>query len=255
MWDWVSKLAELKQKEACFVIATVTHVVGSTPRDVGAKMIILGDGHFFGTIGGGKLESLVLEDAKKCFAEGTSRMGKYPLCIRAGQCCGGSVEVFLEHIGNHPLFYLYGAGHVGQALCKTLQDTPFCITLIDERPEWIEAEGVPDSVLRYSGPWQKFNDEAIWSDSVYVAVMTFSHDLDLAITADVARRNTFFQGLIGSQTKWSRFQQRLKSMEVPDDRIARIHCPIGLDIGGKSPQEVAISVSAQLLKLHYQRAL
>lgn len=255
MWDWIPKLVELKNSRREFVIATVTNVVGSAPREMGAKMLILKGGEFFGTVGGGKLESLVLEEAKKCFETGASKLAKFPLCIRAGQCCGGAVEVFLELNGNGPLLYLYGAGHVGQALCKTLVGTPFTVHLVDDRAEWVHHPEVPHQTITHHENWKDFNARAEWnSDTVYVAVMTYLHDMDLEIIADVSKRNTKFIGLIGSQTKWARFTQRLKNMGLSDVELGRIHCPIGLPTGGKAPAEVAISVSAQLLQLHYKKS-
>lgn len=253
MWNWIDKLAALRKTGKRFAIATVTNVAGSTPREVGAKMLVCDDGAFFGTIGGGKLEQLALEDALRAIDTGLSKSVKYPLCIRTGQCCGGSVDMFFEVVNNGPLLYLYGAGHVGQALCSVLDGTPFYIHLIDERSEWLETETLPKNVVRHKKCFEDFNAQAEWDEGrVYVAVMTHLHDLDLAIVADVVRRKNRFVGLIGSQTKWARFTQRLRAMELSDERIERITCPIGLKTGGKAPKEVAVSVAAQLLQLHYQ---
>lgn len=252
MWDWIHKLVELKQSGTRCVMATVTKVIGSAPREMGAKMIVLEDGEFWGTIGGGKLESLVLEDAKRKFEDNVSQTKTYPLCIRAGQCCGGSVEVFLEVIGNGPHLYLFGAGHVGQAVCKTLVGTPFTVHVIDEREEWIDASELPASTIRHQQTWQDFVAKAEWdSEKTYVAVMTYLHDMDLAIISDVIKRNAKYVGLIGSKTKWDRFRLRLKNMEASTDLVEKVRCPIGLPTGGKAPQEVAISIAAELLKIHY----
>ena len=97
--------------------------------------------------------------------------------------------------------------------------------------------------------------EAPWSaERTYVAIMTHRHDVDEAIVADVVKRPARFLGLIGSQTKWQRFRDRLGARGVPAEALDRVHCPIGLDIGGKSPQEVAVSVAAQLLAVHHGRS-
>jgi xanthine dehydrogenase accessory factor len=181
-------------------------------------------------------------------------MLRVPLGATAGQCCGGVVEMFVEVLNVGPTLYLFGAGHVGQAVCRTLVGTPFVVHAIDEREEWTSA--VPDAVQRHAVAWDEFVAEAAWSaERTYVAIMTHRHDLDEAIVADVALRPTRYVGLIGSQTKWQRFRDRLGARGVPAAALDRVHCPIGLDIGGKSPQEVAVSVVAQLLAVHHGRPM
>src|SRR4051794_10018735 len=98
MWNWISKAEELRSKGLPFIIVTITQVAGSTPRDTGAKMLVLPDGRFFGTVGGGNLEQLVLEEAIKCLKSNSHHVIRYPLGAKAGQCCGGIAEVLFESI-------------------------------------------------------------------------------------------------------------------------------------------------------------
>jgi xanthine dehydrogenase accessory factor len=231
-------------------MVTVVKVEGSTPRDTGAKMLVTSEGLAWGSIGGGKLEALAIEDAKASLGKGEPSYQSYPLCVKAGQCCGGNTEVFIEVLGRGPLLYLFGAGHVGRALCHVLRGTPFTLHVVDPRPEWLQSSELPPGLQLHGEGWLHFAKQAEWSDRVYAAVMTHSHDVDLEVIRDLASRETAYLGLIGSRTKWARFQSLLKTDGITQARLDRIRCPIGLDLGpGKAPQEIAIAIAAQLLKL------
>lgn len=252
MWDWLSKLTELKNQGVPVAMVTVIECTGSTPREPGAKMLVTADGRFFGTIGGGHLEEIALVDARKCLEEGVTKTIRYPLGAKTGQCCGGTMELFYEVLNTGPRLYLFGAGHVGQAVCKTLSGTPFVVHVIDEREEWINSPELPREAIRHHCEWDDFVPEAAWdNERTYVAIMTHRHDTDQDIVEDVIKRPARYLGLIGSRGKWARFQQRLTTQGVEEARLARVRCPLGLDTGGKSPQEVAISVAAELLQIHY----
>jgi xanthine dehydrogenase accessory factor len=245
------KLTELEESGTPAALVTVVRCSGSTPTAPGAKMIVLADGTFFGTVGGGHLEQLVMVDARACLESGAPSTFRYPLGATAGQCCGGVVEIFAEVLSVGPRLYLFGAGHVAQALCRVLAGTPFVVHAVDEREEWSGA--LPSEVHRHTTPWDVFAREARWSaENTYVA-MTHRHDVDEAIVADVVTRPARYLGLIGSQTKWRRFRDRLEARGTAVEALDRIRCPIGLDVGGKTPQEVAISVAAELLGVHHGR--
>jgi xanthine dehydrogenase accessory factor len=254
-WDWLAKLRELQDSGTAAALTTVVRCAGSTPAAPGAKMVVLRDGTFFGTIGGGHLEQLVLADAQKCLGGAAgigNTMFRYPLGAAAGQCCGGIVEVFVEVLCTGPELYLFGAGHVGQALCRVLAGTPFVVHAVDEREDWSAA--LPPDVRRHPVAWDVFVRDAAWSaERTFVAIMTHRHDVDEAIVADVVKRPARYLGLIGSQTKWRRFRDRLESRGIAADALDRVKCPIGLDTGGKAPPEIAVSIAAELLRVHYGR--
>lgn len=254
MWDWIAELDELRRAGVPAVLVTVVECSGSTPREVGARMVVRDGGRPVGTIGGGQLERVAIEEALRCLAERRSRLVRYPLGPAVGQCCGGVVDVFMDVINTGPKLYVFGAGHVGQALCRVLAGTPFELHLIDEREEWLAAAELPASVTRHTAGWDMFVREAQWSaESTYAVVMSHSHDLDEEILRELAPKPTRYLGLIGSATKWARFQKRLAARGVGEELLARVRCPIGLDLGGKAPQEVAISAAAELLKVHHGR--
>ncbi|HCM40889.1 MAG: xanthine dehydrogenase accessory protein XdhC [Bdellovibrionales bacterium GWC1_52_8] len=256
MWNWVAKLQELINQGKAVAVVTVTRCSGSTPRETGAKMLVLANGTFLGTIGGGQLEKQVVEDSIRCLNEGKSRTLHFPLHASVGQCCGGVVELLVEVINQGPELYLFGGGHVGQALAKTLQDTPFRVTLIDERPEWATPAIVPAGVKCFCEKPSAFLEQADFqAEKTYVVIMTHDHELDLQILSAILRDPSKFKrrylGLIGSGNKWKSFQAKLKSQRIDEEQIQTVRCPVGIDIGGKSPQEVSISIAAELLKIHY----
>ena len=251
MWNWISKLAELTQKGESLVLVTVSHVLGSTPREPGAKLIVCEDGSFHGTVGGGQLEQRVLDDARETLTTGHARTVRYPLGAKAGQCCGGVMDVLFEPLNVGPRLYLFGGGHVAQALCQVLEGTPFQIDLIDEREEWREAKALPAHLRRHES-WEDFLADAPFDQKrTFAAVMTHRHDLDQELIAALLKKPLLFLGLIGSKPKWTRFTERLRQAGHTDEELARVHCPIGLPVGGKAPREVAISVAAQLLQVHH----
>lgn len=249
MWKWWDQYRELTESGRPFVVATVVKSLGSTPRKPGTKMLINENGKFWGTIGGGQLEVLVLAEAAKVLGEGSPRLARFDLCPRTGQCCGGSTEVFLEIENQGPRVYIFGAGHVGQALCRALVETAFDVHVIDERPEWIDHARLPVEVTRHLSPWRKFVGEAHFdAKKTFAVIVTPSHDEDRELVRDLVQRPLAFVGLIGSRTKWARFQSQLLESGVGSDALRRVTCPVGIDIGGETPQEIAISIAAQLLR-------
>jgi xanthine dehydrogenase accessory factor len=252
MWDWIKEIETCRNEGREAALVTVCENTGSTPREVGAKMLVFPDGSFRGTIGGGNLEALAIQDGQKAIKENKSQKIRYPLGAKTGQCCGGIVELLFEVLNTQPKLYLFGAGHVGQAVCRTLAETPFSVHVIDEREEWVQSERLPKEIIRHCCEWQNFVEEASWDDkNTYVAIMTHRHDTDQEIVEALVHKPTRYLGLIGSQSKWKRFQQRLHARGVSEALLNKVQCPLGVPLGGKSPQEIAISLSAQLLQIFH----
>jgi xanthine dehydrogenase accessory factor len=252
MWDWISKLDELRRRDQLAVLVTVTKSSGSTPRKQGAKMIVLPDGSFHGTIGGGAVEQHALEEARVCLRELHSAATAIPLREKGEfPACGGTMELYMEVINHNPALYLFGAGHIGQALCRVLEGTPFRIHLVDERDAWINAAGLPSSTIRHQCHYSEFIEKAIWCDKrSYATIMTFNGALDQQILEEVLPHPSRYVGMIGSKSKWSRIKKNLEGL---GSDLSRVRCPIGHDNGGASPQEIAISIASQLLFTHYGR--
>jgi xanthine dehydrogenase accessory factor len=252
VWDWIGKLDELRRRNQLAVLVTVTKSAGSTPRKHGARMIVLPDGKFFGTIGGGNAEQYALDEAMKCLSKVQSASLEVPL-KQVGEfpACGGTMEMYMEVVNYNPTLYLFGAGHIGQALCRVLADTPFRIHLIDEREEWINAPALPAGVMRHQRHYSDFIRQANWCEKrSFVTIVTFNGALDQQILEEVLPHPARFVGMIGSKGKWARVQKNLEETGLD---LSRVRCPVGHDNGGNSPQEIAISIASQLLSTYYGR--
>lgn len=252
MWDWIGKLDELRRQDQLAVLVTVTKSTGSTPRKHGAKMIVLADGTFFGTVGGGVPEKYTLEEAQKCLAQVESGAATINLKQNGSiPACGGTMELYMEVINHNPCLYLFGAGHIGQALCRVLEGTPFRIHLVDERDEWVNAPSVPSSVMRHHCRWNEFIARVNWCEQrSFVTILSYHGDVDQQILAEVLPHPTRYIGMIGSKTKWNSVKDNLADGGFD---LTRVTCPVGHDNGGNSPQEIAISIASQLLSTYYGR--
>ncbi len=256
-WDWNKKYNQLKELGRPFVITTIVKADGSAPRGIGAKMIVTKDHEdfrSFGTVGGGKIEFLVIEDAKEVMNTKRSITKSYALDQTTDQMCGGSIEVFLEFVIDAPKLYLFGAGHVGNALCRVLKGSPFEIHLIDERKEWVMHKELPLEVIRYPEMYDTFIEKANWNkESVFIAIMTYGHAHDKKILEKILKKDFKYLGLMGSASKWKHFQNDL--LEDPNANISKkdlekVTCPIGDRSVGEGPTEIAISIACEILKIY-----
>lgn len=255
------KVVELQSQGVSSVLVTITNAKGSTPRDVGAKMLVTEE-QFFGSIGGGGLEWVALEQAREILKTEKNSKASVPLCSKAQQCCGGFVELFFELISPAPQLLIFGAGHVSQALLETLAGTDFHCTVIDERHEWIaEAQNKKEQFTNLQlktcleNPLTWIEKHQAWSEkSTFAIVMTHEHHLDEAIIEKLALKPTKYLGLIGSQTKRERFFSRLNKKGLDLAILERISCPMGRPTGGKAPKEVAISIAAEILENYHLQA-
>ena len=241
------KLAgDLAAKRRPFVMITVVCAKGSTPRNAGARMIwTRGDG-FIGTIGGGQFEELVKDAAERCFADRQSTLERFVLGSDADQCCGGTLDVFVEFIGPRQRVVIFGAGHVSHALTGMLRPSALEVVIVDDRAEWNSVERFGDArrVLDF--------DEGVAvcaerPDATMACVMTCSHDRDFELIRSLLEAPPAYVGLIGSRSKRACFFSRLTGAGVSAEMIERVRCPMGVGNTGKEPELVAISIASELL--------
>ena len=249
MKQWFDTIAQLERKGESYVVLTIIGTAGSTPRNAGTKMVVSRDDNC-GTIGGGHLEFQAIEKAHQLLRNGetTHQIESYPLGARLGQCCGGSVSVLFECFCNaKPSIALFGAGHVGRALSTILAELPCTLHWIDEREQEFPAQLPSNAQMVISdAPAQEI---AALPANTYYVVMTHNHGLDFAICEAVLERgDARYIGLIGSHSKWEKFQQRFQHRGYEPAWYQQVHCPIGLAaVPGKRPMEVAVAVAAQLI--------
>ncbi len=242
------------------VVVEITRTQGSVPREAGTRMLVSAD-EVLGTIGGGHLELQAIAGARRLLAGQAEALERHiALGPTLGQCCGGALDLRMLPLSDArpeqwdapaPRFtlQLYGAGHVGRAIVRLLEDLPCRVMWIDERES--EFPATP------SGPHiERVCVEPVDAEvasappGCHYLVLTHSHDLDLAICQAILQRDDFgFFGLIGSKTKRARFEHRFEARGMPAEKLTRMTCPIGLPgIEGKEPAVIALAVVAQLLQ-------
>lgn len=256
MLNWIELLNDFKKKREPIALVTVTKCLGSTPCVVSSRMIVTKKKKIFGTIGGGKLEFLAIDEAIISLKENRIIELTYTLGPEFEQCCGGKVELIIEPMNQSPELFLFGAGHIGIEICQILKDTPFQVSLIDSRKDWISNLDLDKSVTSCTvdtNDFKTFKDAVYWGNNCYVLVMTHDHTIDFDIIAMALQNETKFLGLIGSKTKRVRFNNMLVNELSIKEGMDNVVCPIGIDIGGNSPKEIAISIVAQLLKIHHSK--
>ena len=255
MQNWISLLSDFKAKQQLIAFITVSKCLGSTPCVVGSRMIVTKDKQIYGTIGGGKLEFKAIDEAIIAINDNRIIESSYTLGPEFEQCCGGKFEFIIEPMNQSPELFLFGAGHIGVEICKLLVDTLFKVHLIDSREEWFSNLDLDVSITTHQTTetdFKTFKEVVKWGSNSYVLVLTHNHAIDFDIIAMALQNQTKFLGLIGSKTKKVRFNNMLiKEMNIPEG-MTNVVCPIGLDIGGDTPKEIAISVVAQLLQVHYK---
>ena len=251
MNNWIELLSEFKSKKQPIALVTVTKVLGSAPCKIASKMIVTKQKEIFGTIGGGKLEFKVIDEAIIAIKENKIKEFSYTLGPEFEQCCGGKVELIIEPMNKTPELYVFGAGHIGVELCNILKDTPFNINLFDIRENWKENLTIDKNITFSNIDFDLYKQTINWGENCYVVIMTHDHKLDFEITALALHSKTKYIGLIGSKTKKNKFNNMLRNELNFKEGISPVHCPVGLNLGGNTPKEIAISVAAELLKDYY----
>lgn len=257
MENWLDILNDYRMKGEAVALVTVTKCLGSTPCVVSSRMIVTKDKKIYGTIGGGKLEFKAIDEAIISINENRIIESTYTLGPEFEQCCGGKVEFMIEPMNQSPEVFVFGAGHIGIEIARLLKDTPFNINLIDSRENLFDTLELEPYITTHAvklNDFKTFKNAVNWSQNSYVLVLTHDHTIDFDIIAMALKEETKFLGLIGSKTKRIRFHNMLiKEMGI-EEGMNNVVCPIGLEIGGDTPKEIAISVVAQLLQVHYAEA-
>jgi xanthine dehydrogenase accessory factor len=252
---WFDALHQCQQQGKSYVLVTLLAAAGSTPRNGGTKMLVCDD-TAFDSIGGGHLEFEVIKQARNLLLENTitQKVEHYPLSSKLGQCCGGATNVLFEVFTVHTQHIaIYGAGHVSKALVPILAQLPLQISWIDNRQELIHeiAQHTVPSNVKLMESENPADTITMLPTGSWVMIMTHNHQLDFDIVmAALHREDMGFVGMIGSDTKARRFRTRLAHRDFQPQDIQRLVSPVGvLDIPGKRPIEVAVSMAAQLIQL------
>ncbi len=251
-------LGEAMSRAEDVALVTIVATNGSTPQRVGAKMLVYADGRTVGTVGGGCYENDAFWKAKESLKTRKAICVKYELdddfAQENGLVCGGQMEVFIEPIEPPPSVYIVGAGHVGQYLGRFAHDAGFQVHVVDDREAFANRERFPDAAEVIVDDVPGWLTSAVLPPSAYVVIVTRGHRHDLDALRAVVSRDLRYVGLIGSRAKVARVYEALAADGVDPERFARVHAPIGLDLGAVTPQEIAISIVAELIAVRRGKA-
>jgi xanthine dehydrogenase accessory factor len=248
-------LAEALQRGEEVALVTITASTGSTPQRVGAKMLVYADGRTVGTIGGGCYENDAFWKAREAIKARRPQTVKYELtddfAEESGLICGGQMDVFIEPVEPAPEVYVFGAGHVGYFLARMAHDAGFRVHVVDDREKFASPERFPQgihTVVEDIPTWLAGNK---LPPTAYAVIVTRGHRHDLDALRALVPRGMRYVGLIGSRAKVKRIYDALMDEGMSADALRAVHAPIGLDIGAITPQEIAVSILAELIAVKH----
>jgi len=228
-------------------LATVVRTSGSTPQQPGARMLLCADGSLLGTVGGGAIESAVRTRLEAVLADGTSELFVRELGHDLGMCCGGRMEFFLEPVGAVPRLWLCGAGHIAQALARVVPSLGFELVVCDAREELNDEARFPSARRELLDGDELLKQTALGARD-WLLITTHDHALDERILERALSQAPRYIGLVGSRRKVVRLLERIAQRCGPL-ALERVYAPVGLVLGAVGPEEIAISIAAELVAL------
>lgn len=236
-------------------LATVIRRSGSAPQVVGARMLLYADDSGLGTVGGGAIEQQVLDACRHVLRSGLPRTIEAHLVRDLGMCCGGSMEVFVEYVQAQARLIIVGGGHVAQALAPLTHALGFRVTVADDREEMLESPAF-DTIERLHYDADEIGDALPdLGPQDLVVIMTRDHARDEQALTMLLERPHAYLGMIGSRRKvhtvLARILRRYDERGQPRPDMSRVHAPIGLALGGRTPPEIAVSIAAELVALRH----
>jgi xanthine dehydrogenase accessory factor len=259
--DVFAELLALRRAGTPCALATVVRTTGSTPRHAdarrAARMVVTADGRTFGTVGGGRIEKEITDAAVALLATGADArptLLRYHLTHELAMCCGGEMEVFVEPMVPEPPLVVCGGGHVARAVVPLAARVGFAPIVVDDLEELAAPDRFPEATRIVDSFDVRDWDGVPLDERTYALIVTRDHAQDQALLEQLIGRDLAYLGLIGSRRKIAMFKQRLLAKGVCDEeRFARLHAPVGLDIGAETPEEIAIAIVAELVRVRAAR--
>ncbi|HVU12350.1 MAG TPA: XdhC family protein [Phototrophicaceae bacterium] len=245
-------LLDAQEKGISAALATVVRVIGSVPRHEGSKMLVYADGKFVGTVGGGAMESRVIQEALAAMQDSKTRNCSYVLNdITAGDAgvCGGTVEVFIEPIHSPPTLLVIGGGHVGKALAQLGKWMEYRVVLCDDRAEFANPDylsGMDEYIVCKPA---EVAQHTIINQRTCIAAVTRGLPVDVHLIPALLATEAAYIGVIGSRRRWSLTTKALREQGVSEEQLKRIRAPIGLELEAETPKEIALSILAEIVML------
>jgi xanthine dehydrogenase accessory factor len=231
-------------------VATVIGAAGSTPRESGAKMLIYSDGRILGTVGGGNIEKQVIKEALEVIRASQAKKLDYRLAPggELGMICGGNTEVFIEPILVAPALFIFGAGHIGQPLAKMARLAGFKIIVVDDRAEFATPDRFPGATSLVVVDFTHAFEQLDVNENSFIVIITHGHLGDETVLAGALKTPAKYIGMIGSRSKNAVVFAHLRAQGYTQADLDRAHAPIGLPIHAQTPEEIAVSILAEVIQ-------
>ncbi|HKN47848.1 MAG TPA: XdhC/CoxI family protein [Candidatus Polarisedimenticolia bacterium] len=245
-------MARLLREGQTLAVATIVARQGSVPRCSGAKMVVTASGETAFTIGGGAFEALVIGDALEAIRQGHGFEKEYRFTEEGenalGMVCGGTARVLFEVVRAPCRLFIFGGGHVGREVARLSGPLGFDVTVIDDRADYLDPARYPEGTRMVRAGRDFSSDLPPIPAGAYVAILTRCHKTDLAAVRHAVGRGAAYVGLIGSRRKIATVLARAAEVGTPREAVAEVHGPIGLPIGAESPEEIAVSIAAEMIQ-------
>jgi xanthine dehydrogenase accessory factor len=249
--DLFDEIVSLRRKGQKCALATIVDVNGSIPSHESAKMLVREDGSIMGTIGGGCVEAEVWNAAREVMETEQPRMLKFSLGQKAaydtGLICGGQLQVFVDPIVPRPQVFLFGAGHVSKGISKVAHLAGFSTVIIDDREQYSNRERFPEAEAVYADEYEKVFPQLDINSSSYLIIVTRGHRDDMRVLRWAISTPARYVSMIGSKRKVLSVMEELIKEGTPREAFDRLYAPMGLEIGALSPEEIAVSVVAEMI--------
>jgi xanthine dehydrogenase accessory factor len=263
MADIYQEILKIKFEGQTAVVATIISIQGSTPRDLGSKMLIRSDGSIVGSIGGGNLEALVCQEGLKALKEGKPKVLHFDLTgqqmagdekIETGMICGGNADIFIEPILPEETLYIFGAGHISLHLAKMAKILGFRIVVVDEREMFANKERFPEADEIYAEDFEAVFPKLQPTKPYYIVIVTRGHRYDQQVLEWAVGAEARYIGMIGSRAKNNAVFSNLRQKGITEESLQRVHAPIGLKIGAETPEEIAVSILAEIIQIRREKS-
>lgn len=249
-----NKIGEMLSDPRRAALCIVTGNSGSVPGKVGAKMVVYGDGTIEGTVGGGGIERIVIDDALECIRSGSPLFRSYDLEKDLGMTCGGSVSIYIEPLSRPARLWIFGAGHIGKTLARYSSELGFDTTVIDWRTDLLEPD-VSAPYEKVCRPYLEAAADIPFGPDCYIVIVTPNHTMDEEVLAAVGKKEAAYIGLIGSKRKIATLTKLFLEQDIlTQEQLDRVDMPIGIRFNAVTPAEIAISILAKLIDVRNSSA-
>jgi len=225
-------LARLENENGAGALCMVVSSKGSTPRNTGSKMLVYPDGSIVGTVGGGEMENRVIAEARQAIL-----------------ICGGQLEVYVEPLTPNPTMVIIGVGHVGKAVAGLAKWLGYRVVVNDDRPGFCTPEMAPDADQYVPVPMAELPQQLEITPWTYLILTTRGADVDIEGLPALLDSPAAYIGVIGSKKRWATSRGKMLEAGVSEEKLNRVRSPIGLELSAETPEEIAVSILAEIIML------